>query len=73
MMLTNDLKEQLVQKLCHAPLFGIQLDEITDVGGEAQLIIYWCFPNLKAKIIVELYLCCLQQGQKQQQRTLSRN
>lgn len=40
----------------------MQLDETTDIGGEAQLIVYCWFPDLEAKTIAEHYLCCLQLG-----------
>nr|XP_045616365.1 protein FAM200A-like [Procambarus clarkii] len=61
-MLADDLKEQLVKKLRLAASFGIQLDETTDIGGEAQLIIVCRFPDLEEKTFVEHYVCCLQLG-----------
>lgn len=61
-MLADDLKEQLIAKLRLASSFGIQLDETTDIGGEAQLIVYCRFPGLEEKTMVEHYLCCLQLG-----------
>ncbi|XP_045607020.2 protein FAM200A-like [Procambarus clarkii] len=59
-MLAYDLKEQLVKNLPLASSFGIQLDETTDIGGEAQLIVYCRFPDLEEKTCVEHYLCCFQ-------------
>ncbi|XP_069192912.1 protein FAM200A-like [Procambarus clarkii] len=61
-MLADDLKEQLVKKLRLAASFGIQLHEITYIGGEAQLIVYCRFPDLKEKTTVEHYLYCIQLG-----------
>ncbi|XP_069169547.1 protein FAM200C-like [Procambarus clarkii] len=55
-MLADDLKKQLVKKLRLAASFGIQLDETTDIGGEAQLIVYCRFPDLEEKTFVEHYL-----------------
>ena len=45
-----------------ATLFGIQLDETTDIRREAQLIVHCRFPDIEEKPIVEHYLCCLQLG-----------
>ncbi|KAK4328433.1 hypothetical protein Pmani_001181 [Petrolisthes manimaculis] len=61
-MLADDLKEKLVQTLRLASSFGIEQDETTDIGGEAQLIAYCRFPDLEEKSIVEQYLCCLHLG-----------
>ncbi|XP_076061598.1 zinc finger BED domain-containing protein 5-like [Oratosquilla oratoria] len=61
-MLADDMREQHVKKLRLASSFGIQLDETTEIGGEAQLIVYCRFPDLEEKTIVEHYLCCPQLG-----------
>ncbi|XP_069160681.1 protein FAM200C-like [Procambarus clarkii] len=59
-MLADDLKEQLVKKLRLVASFGIQLDETTDIEGEAQQIVYSRLSDLQEKTIVEHYLWCLQ-------------
>nr|XP_045611637.1 SCAN domain-containing protein 3-like [Procambarus clarkii] len=59
-MLADDLKEQLVKKVRLAASFGIQLDETTDIEGEAQQIVYSRLSDLQEKTIVEHYLWCLQ-------------
>ena len=46
-MLADDLKEQLVNELRLAASFGIQLDETTGIGGEAQLIVYCRFSDFR--------------------------
>ena len=53
----EDLENQLLFKLRKAPSFGIQLDETTYVGSEAQLLVFW-FPDVELNKISEHYLFC---------------
>ena len=54
----EDLENQLLLKLRKAPSFGIQLDETTDVGSEAQLLVFCRFPDVELNKISEHYLAC---------------
>ena len=54
----EDLENQLLLKLRKAPSFGIQLDETTDVGSEAQLLVFCRFPDVELNKISEHYLFC---------------
>ena len=60
LLIATDLKAQLVEKLKASPVFGIQLDETTDIGGEAQLIVYTRF--IEELKIVDRFLFCLTVG-----------
>ena len=50
------LENQLLLKLRKAPSFGIQLDETTDVGSEAQLLVFCRFPDVELNKISKHYL-----------------
>ena len=63
-ILSEDLKQQLINKLLKAPSFSIQLDESTDITSEAQLMVFCRFPDAEAKRIVEHYLFCKPVGEK---------
>ena len=60
--ISEDLRNQLLDKLKRAHSYGIQLNKTTDISDERQLIVYCRFANEEAKIIVEHYLCCLKIG-----------
>lgn len=53
--MSNDIKAQLVERL-QSSIFAIQLDESTDIAGQAQLLAYvrYCFDN----DVVEDFLFC---------------
>ena len=57
--MAEDLLEQLLYKIGKVPCYGLQLDESTDVGSGAQLIVFPRFPNADSYNIVDEYLCCL--------------
>ena len=54
----EDLENQLLLKVRKAPCFGIQLDETTDVGSEAQLLVFCRFPDVELNKISQHYLFC---------------
>ena len=54
----EDLENQLLLKLRKAPSFGIQLNETTDVGSEAQLLVFCRFPDVELNKISEHYVFC---------------
>ncbi|XP_058855396.1 zinc finger BED domain-containing protein 5-like [Acipenser ruthenus] len=54
--LSSDLKCQLTERLCTCEKFAIQLDETTDVGNAAQLLVYVRYVWLGE--IVEDFLFC---------------
>ena len=60
--ISEDLRNQLLDKLKRAHSYGIQLNKTTDISDERQLIVYCRFANEEAKIIVEHYLRCLKIG-----------
>ena len=57
--MAEDLLEQLLYKIGKIPCYGLQLDESTDVGSRAQLLVFIRFPDADSYIIVDEYLCCL--------------
>ena len=57
--MAEDLLEQLLYKIGKVPCYGLQLDESTDVGGRAQLLVFIRFPDADSYNIVDEYLCCL--------------
>ena len=61
-MIAASLKDIVLTKLHHAPCFGLQLDETTDITSQAQLIVYVRFPDTERKEIVDHYLFCLSIG-----------
>ena len=63
--ISEDLLNQLFNKLKKTHSYGIQLDKTTDISDEVQLIVYCRFADEEAKIIVEHYLCCLEVGVNQ--------
>ena len=54
----EDLENQLILKLKKAPCFSIQLDETTDIGSEAQLLVFCRFAVVELNKISEHYLFC---------------
>ena len=54
----EDLENQLILKLKKAPSFAIQLDETTDIGSEAQLLVCCRFADVELNKIAEHYLFC---------------
>ena len=61
-MIAEDIKKQLIAKLIEAPCFALQFDETTDITNDAQLIVYFRFPNKAVGEIVEHFLFCLSVG-----------
>ena len=57
--MAKDLLEQLLYKIGKVPCYGLQLDESTDVGSRAQLLVFIRFPDADSYNIVDEYLCCL--------------
>ena len=60
--ISEDLRNQLLDKLKRAHSYGIQLNKTTDISDKVQLIVYCRLANEEAKTIVEHYLCCLKIG-----------
>ena len=60
--ISEDLLNQLLDKLKKAHSYRIQLDQTADFLDEVQLIVYCRFADEKTKTIVEHYLCCLKVG-----------
>lgn len=58
-LLADDLKEQLYEKLRDNFAFGLQIDDTTDMAGEAQLLVYCRFSDVEKENIVDHYICCL--------------
>ncbi|XP_053199112.1 zinc finger BED domain-containing protein 5-like [Scomber japonicus] len=54
--MSNDIREQLVQFINQSPYYALQLDESTDVAGQAQLLAYVRY--LRDKAIEEDVLFC---------------
>jgi len=63
-VISEDLKQHLIQKLSKAPSFGIRLDESTDISSESHLMVFCRFPDLDANRIVEHYLFCQPVGER---------
>ena len=57
--MAEDLLEQLLYKIGKVPCYRLQLDESTDVGSRAQLLVFIRFPDADSYNIVDEYLCCL--------------
>jgi len=55
----EDLLEQLLYKIGKAPCYSLQLDEPTDIGSRAQLLVYMRIPDIDSYDIVDDYLYCL--------------
>ena len=57
--MAEDLLEQLLCKIGKVPCYGLQLDESTDIGRRAQLLLFIRIPDTDSYNIVDEYLCCL--------------
>ena len=51
-----------MQKIKDSRCFDLQLDESTDVSGDAQLLVYCRFSNLNTSKITEHMLSCVSDG-----------
>jgi hypothetical protein len=54
--MSNDIREQLIEFVKKSPYYALQLDESTDVAGQAQLLTYVRY--LRDKVIEEDVLFC---------------
>jgi len=50
------IEEQVLQKSRDSPLFALQLDESTNIGGQAQLLVF--IRIVSNEDIVEIFLYC---------------
>ena len=57
--MAEDLLEQLLCKIGKVPCYGVQLNESTDIGRRAQLLVFIRIPDTDSYNIVDEYLCCL--------------
>ena len=57
--MTEDLLEQLLCKIGKVPCYGLQLNESTDIGKRAQLLLFIRIPDTDSYNIVDEYLCRL--------------
>ena len=57
--MTKNLLETLLNKIRNAPYYRLQLDESTNFGSRAQLLVYIRIPGIDLFAVVEEYLCCL--------------
>ena len=57
--MVEDLLEQLLCKIGKVPSYGLQLDESTDIGRSAKLLVFIRIPDTDSYNIVDEYLCCL--------------
>ena len=57
--MAKDLLEQLLCKIGKVPCYGLQLDESTNIGRRAQLLVFIKIPDTDSYNIVDEYLCCL--------------
>ena len=57
--MAEDLLEQLLCKIGKVPCYGLQLDESTNNGRRAQLLVFIRIPDTDSYNIVDEYLCCL--------------
>ena len=57
--MAEDLLEQLLCKIRKVPYYGLQLDESTNIGRRAQLLVFIRIPDTDSYNIVDEYLCCL--------------
>ena len=55
----EDLLEQLLSKIGKVSCYALQLDESTDIGRRAQLLVFIRIPDTDSYNIVNEYLCCL--------------
>ena len=60
--LSSDILQQLLERIYEAPMYGIQLDESTDIEKKAQLIVYVRLANVDSLSFEEHFLCCLEVG-----------
>ena len=58
----EDLLEQLLHKIETAPCYGLQLDESTDVGSRAPLLVYFGITDVDSLAFVDEYLYSLDLG-----------
>ena len=56
--IAEDLLGQLLCKIGKGPCYGLQLDESTDIGRRAQLLVFIRIPDTDSYNIVDEYLCC---------------
>ncbi|XP_060796340.1 zinc finger BED domain-containing protein 5-like [Neoarius graeffei] len=54
--MSNDIREQLIQFIKNSPYYALQLDESTDIAGQAQLLTYVRY--VRDKLIEEDVLFC---------------
>ena len=57
--MAEGLLEQLLCKIEKVSCYGLQLDESTDIGRRAQLLLFIRIPDTDSYNIVDEYLCCL--------------
>ena len=57
--MAKDLLKQLLSKIGKVSCYGLQLDESTDIGRRAQLLVFIRIPDNDSYNIVDEYLCCL--------------
>ena len=57
--MAEDLLEQLLCKIGKVSCYGLQLDESTDIGRRAQLLVFLRIFNTDSYNIVDEYLCRL--------------
>ena len=57
--MAEDLLEQLLCKIGKFSCYGLQLDESTDIGRRAQLLVFIRIPDTDSYNIVDRYLCFL--------------
>jgi len=54
--MSEDIEEQVLRQYRDSPLFALQLDESTDISGQAQLLIF--IRIVSNEDIMENFLCC---------------
>ena len=57
--MAEDLLEQLLCQIGKVPCYGLQLDESTNIGRRAQLLVIIRISDTDSYNIVDEYLCCL--------------
>ena len=56
--LSTDIEKRVINKVTESKLFSMQLDESTDIGGKAHLLVFIRF--IEEDKIVDDFLCCKQ-------------
>jgi len=57
--MSNDIENQIIEKIKKSTFYAIQHDESTDINNEAKLLVYVRYVNTDLNDIQEEFFCCL--------------